>query len=232
MARTKAVVFDCDGLLLDTEKLWTRGEKAIFAAYGREYTAEHRRLLFGTGVEDTGEILARVLDQPGREKELIEELKELTWDEVAKGARPMPGAAELVAELRGELPLGIASNSPAALVKEALERAGLDGVFQEIVGEEDVSRPKPDPEAYLLACERLGADPRASIALEDSPPGVAAARAAGLYVIGVPSESGVDLDADTVADSLDDPAVRRAITGTPAASDPRWSARRVEENGR
>ena len=93
MARTKAVVFDCDGLLLDTEKLWTRGEKAIFAAYGREYTAEHRRLLFGTGVEDTGEILARVLDQPGREKELIEELKELTWDEVAKGARPMPGAA-------------------------------------------------------------------------------------------------------------------------------------------
>lgn len=81
-------------------------------------------------------------------------------------------------------------------MREALDRAGLDGAFEEVLGKDDVSRPKPDPEIYLLTCGRLGADPTVSVALEDSPPGVAAARAAGMYVVGVPSEFGMKLDAD------------------------------------
>lgn len=211
MTQGKAVVFDCDGLLLDTEKLWTRGEEALFALYKKPHTAEHKRRMLGVSGAAAGRILAEVLDQPGREKELVAELKDLCWDEVVGGARPMPGAAELVAELHGKVPLGVASNSPVALVREALEKAGLGGAFEEVLGEEAVSKPKPEPDIYLLACERLGAEPSASVALEDSRPGVAAARAAGLYVIGVPSEPGMDLAADTVADSLSHPSVRDAI---------------------
>lgn len=213
MLRGKAVVFDCDGLLLDTERLWTRGEQALFAAYGRPHTAEHKRRMLGVSGAAAGKILAEVLGQPGREKELVGELKDLCWEEVSGGARPMPGAADLVAGLHGEVPLGVASNSPVALVREALEKAGLDGAFEEVLGEEAVSRPKPEPDIYLLACERLGADPSSSVALEDSRPGVAAARAAGMYVIGVPSEPDVALDADTVADALSHPSVRTAIDG-------------------
>ena len=221
MPLNKAVVFDCDGLLLDTEKLWTRGEEALFAAYGVPHTAEHKRRMLGiSGAAAAGRILADVLHQPGRVKELVARLKDLCWDEVVGGARPMPGAAELVAELHGRVPLGVASNSPAAMVQEALEKAGLGGAFEEVLGEEAVAKPKPEPDIYLLACERLGAEPSVSVALEDSRPGVAAARAAGMYVIGVPSEPDVDLDADTVADALSRPSVREAIARTLSRTGP------------
>jgi HAD superfamily hydrolase (TIGR01549 family) len=205
-------VFDCDELLLDTEECWTRGEEALFAAYGRTFRPEHKRRLLGASGEASGRILASVLDQPGRERELARELLDFCWGEVVEGAAPRPGAVELVEELRGTVPIGIASNSPRALVEAALDAAGLDGPFDMILGVDDVRRTKPDAEICLAACERLGGTPSRSIALEDSPTGVAAARAAGLYVIGVPSYPGVELDADEVTGSLADPAVRKAIS--------------------
>jgi beta-phosphoglucomutase-like phosphatase (HAD superfamily) len=207
----RAVVFDCDGLLLDTEECWTRGEEALFAAYGREFTPDHKRRLLGASGEASGHILASVLDQPGRERELTRELLDLCWGEVVGGARPRPGAREIVEELRRTVPIGVASNSPRGLVEAALGAAGLDETFDVVLGLEDVRRPKPDAEIYLSACERLGAEASRSVALEDSPTGAAAARAAGMYVIGVPSYPGVELDADEVALSLDDPVVLRAI---------------------
>jgi len=205
-------VFDCDGLLLDTEECWTRGEEALFAAYGQAFEPEHKRRLLGASGEASGRILASVLDQPGRERELARELLDFCRGEVVEGAEPRPGAVELVEELRETVPIGIASNSPRALVEAALGSAGLDDSFDVILGVDDVRRPKPDAEIYLAACERLGGTPSRSIALEDSPIGVAAARAAGLYVIGVPSYPGVELDADEVTGSLADPAVRKAIS--------------------
>ena len=80
-----------------------------------------------------------------------------------------------------------------------------------MIGVEDVAEPKPAPDLYLRACELLGAAPARSLALEDSPPGVAAARAAGLYVVGVPSVAGVELEADAVFGSLADPGVLQTI---------------------
>jgi len=197
--------------LLDTEECWTRGERALFAAYGRTFTPEHKRKLLGASGEASGRVLASVLDQPGRERELARELLEYCWGEVVSGAEPRPGAVDLVHELQGTVPIGVASNSPRALVEAALGTAGLDGSFDVVLGVDDVRRPKPDAEIYLAACERLGVTPSRSVALEDSPTGVAAARAAGLYVIGVPSYDGIALDADEVTGSLADPAVRRVI---------------------
>ena len=156
-------------------------------------------------------MLARVFGQPGREGELVEELISLCWEEVTTKAEPMPGALDLVKELQGKVPLGLASNSPRAMVEAALERAGFDGAFGVLLGADDVARPKPDPEVYITACERLGAAPEESVALEDSLTGVAAARAAGMYVIGVPSHPGVELDADEVVESLAHQSVLAAI---------------------
>lgn len=207
-----AVVFDCDGLLLDTERCWSRGEKALFESYGVEFTPEHDRQLIGAGGEEVGRVLARAFEQPGREDALVEELISLCWTEVTTNAEPMPGARDLVHELHGRLPLGVASNSPRAMVEAALERAGFDGAFGVVLGAGDVARPKPDPEIYVSACERLGTVPERSVALEDSLTGVEAARAAGMYVIGVPSHPGIELDADEVVESLAHPSVRAAIT--------------------
>lgn len=209
---SSAVVFDCDGLLLDTESCWSRGEKALFEAYGVEFTPEHDQQLLGAGGEEVGRLLARVFEQPGREDALVEELISLCWEEVTTKAEPMPGALALVKELHGSAPIGVASNSPRAMVEAALQRAGFDGAFGVVLGADDVACPKPDPEIYVSACERLGAAPEESVALEDSQTGVAAARAAGVYVIGVSSHPGVELDADEVVESLAHPSVRAAIT--------------------
>jgi HAD superfamily hydrolase (TIGR01509 family) len=118
---------------------------------------------------------------------------------------------ELLAALDGRWPVAVASNSPRSHLLAGLTRTGLADRFDAVLGVEEVADPKPAPDLYLRACGLLGATPTGSLALEDSPPGVAAARAAGLYVVGVPSVVGVELDADAVFDSLADPAVLTTI---------------------
>lgn len=227
------MVFDCNGLLLDITGGWTRGETALFAAYGQQFTLEDKKALLGTRPEETGPILARLLDRPGEEEKLASELLARCWDEVVTGARPRPGAVQLLDDLRGRTPVGLASNSPSALVREVLEAAGLDGVFGVVLGADDVAHPKPAADIYLRACDYLEARPERSTALEDSPTGVASARSAGMYVVGVPSVPGVELDADTVAGSLADLSVRAALSLSPPAArfadrsaEPRFSERR------
>ena len=125
----------------------------------------------------------------------------------------MPGAVELVGELheRG-VRTGVVSNSPLPFIIRALELGGLDG-FEAVVSGHDVPAPKPAPDAYLAACDQLGIAPTPDvIVFEDSPTGVAAARAAGLTVIGVPSLAGVELDeAHEVYASLAEPGVRERL---------------------
>src|SRR5690606_14002701 len=116
-----------------------------------------------------------------------------------------PGAVELVERLRAmKVPIGLASNSPRFLVDDALRTAGLAEVFDATVCASDVEHPKPAPGIYLLACERLGVDPSDALALEDSPSGIAAAKAAGLTCIAVPQFAETDVSAaDEVIDSLE-----------------------------
>lgn len=205
-----AVLFDCDGLLLDTEPLWTLGEERLFRRYGRVFTPDDKRALLGKSGAIAGRVLAGLLDQPGRDLPLLQEL----LDECAgamSAATPMPGARELVDHLQGRLPLAAASNSPRRLLEPALHGAGFGPEFAAVLSVDDVEHPKPAPDLYLAACERLGVDPARAVALEDSPTGVASARAAGVFVIGVPSYPGVELEADLVVRSLADPRVIRAL---------------------
>jgi HAD superfamily hydrolase (TIGR01509 family) len=202
----KAVVFDCDGLLLDTEECWTQAEEELFGRYGRGFGLEEKKALIGGSMESSGRVFERLLDQPGRADELAAELYELILARVRRHAEPLPGARELVAAVI-DRPRGVASNSPRELLLTALERGGLADEFAVVVAADEVENPKPAPDLYLRACELLGVRPTDAVALEDSPTGVAAARAAGLFVIGVPSLPDVELEADLVAESLLDPAV-------------------------
>jgi HAD superfamily hydrolase (TIGR01509 family) len=212
-AQPRAVVFDNDGLLLDTESVWTRAEQDLFERHDRAFTPAHKRELVGTSAEIAGGILERRLEAPGRAGELIEELNELVVAELEHGVEAMVGARELLHALRGRgTPIGLVSNSPLRFVQRSLEIVGFHDRFDVVLSAHEVSAPKPSPEPYLEACRRLRVEPGPEvIALEDSPTGVAAARAAGLTVIGVPSVEGVALEEahDIAASLLDDVVAQR-----------------------
>ena len=210
-----AVVFDNDGLLLDTESVWTRAEQDLFERRGTEFAPGDKRELVGTSAQIAGGVLERRLGEPGRAAQLIEELNALVVAELEHGVEAMIGARELLGRLRERgTPIGLVSNSPLRFVHRSLELAGFDGRFDVVVSAHEVAAPKPAPDPYLEACRRLGVEPGpAVIALEDSPTGVAAARAAGLTVIGVPSIDGVALDeAHHLAESLLDDVIAHRLS--------------------
>jgi HAD superfamily hydrolase (TIGR01509 family) len=212
--RPDAVVFDNDGLLLDTESVWTRAEEDLFERRGAAFTSADKRKLVGTSAAIAGGVLEERLGEPGQAAALIEELNELVVAELEHGVEAMIGARDLLEALRRRgTPIGLVSNSPLAFVVRSLELVGFEDHFDVVLSAHEVAAPKPAPDPYLEACRRLGVEAGPSVvALEDSPTGVAAARAAGLTVIGVPSIEGVALDeAHHLAESLLDEIIARHL---------------------
>lgn len=206
--RAAGVVFDCDGLLLDTEPCWTVAETAVFAARGRTYGPVEKSMFIGKSVFATAELMASIFGEEGNEAAIMEEVLAAVGDVISAHAEPMPGALELVALIAARLPVGVASNSPRAVLDLSLARAGLSGAFGAIVAADEVAHPKPAPDLYREACRQLGVDPAECLAFEDTGTGAAAAHAAGMRVIGVPSPEAAAFVADAVVPSLEDPALR------------------------
>ncbi len=206
--RYRAVIFDMDGLLLDTETLWHESEVELFARRGIEFTHEDQLAVIGTNFETSARYFARRLGRPQEEgAALVEEMIGLMHERVRRQVDARPGALELVARVRSlaGVRLGLASNSPRFLVDDALATAGLTDAFEVTVSSDDVVHPKPAPDIYLRACELLGVSPAEALALEDSVSGVAAAKAAGLTCIAVPLFAETDVSAaDRVISSLEE----------------------------
>ncbi len=203
----RAVVFDMDGLLLDTEPLWDRAEAELLERHGHVFSDADREASHGRASADTAVAYAARLGIPADEIE--REILDLILAHYREGATVRPGGRALVEALAGRLPMAIASNTRGALVREALDAAGL-GVLDVVVSGLDIGRPKPLPDVYLDACRILGVMPAEAVAFEDSPMGVRSAADAGLYVVGVPERDGVDLaaaGANLVLDSLEQVAV-------------------------
>jgi HAD superfamily hydrolase (TIGR01509 family) len=203
--RYRAVVFDLDGLLLDTEILWHNAEVELFRRHGGAFSWDDKMAVIGTSFASTAHYFSERLGRSEREgAALVHEMIDIMQGELEREVAGRPGAIELVARLRGRLPLGVASNSPRRLVDTALATANLVGVFDAVVTSDDVVHAKPAPDLYLLACERLGVAPEDALALEDSASGVAAAKAAGMTCIAVPQFAETDVTAaDRIIDSLE-----------------------------
>jgi HAD superfamily hydrolase (TIGR01509 family) len=202
--RFRAVVFDMDGLLLDSEEAWHQAERDLLASHGSELTEADRIASVGRSVDD---VILWYADRVGwpheRAPELRDELMRRVRERYAEIA-PMPGARELVARLRGRVRLGLASNTDRPLVDHALAATGLADAFDAVVTAEEVALAKPAPDLYLLACRRLGVPPDEAVALEDSETGVRAAKAAGMTCIAIPQVDGLDVSAaDQIVDSLE-----------------------------
>lgn len=215
MSPPAAVIFDNDGLTLDTETVWTRAEVTLFDGFGRTFTHEHKLDLVGSAGPAAAAKLTRMLGLPAdRGPGLMTRLHDLVLDELAQGCEPMPGARELLGELaRRGVPVALCSNSPRAIVDAALEGSGMAPAFAVTIAGDEGRPQKPAPDPYLAAAAALGADPASCAALEDSPTGAQSARAARMRVIGVPSVPGVVLDSfcDEVHASLAAPALWQAL---------------------
>lgn len=203
------IVFDCDGLLLDTETSWARAEAALLARYGHPFGERERSLLLGRTVEDICEVIATLIGRPGHGAELRDPLNELVAVELGERVTPMAGVRELLGILSQRFPLAIASNSNRAVLDLILESSGIASHFEVTVAADEVDHPKPHPALYLTAFAELGASATDGIAFEDSSTGIAAARAAGAFVVAVPSDPAAGLDGDFLIASLSDRRLHR-----------------------
>lgn len=187
----RAVVFDMDGLLLDTEHLWVQSEAELLERHGERFTAVDHEATHGRSMAESVVIYAERLG--GVDPALLEaELLDLMRAHYDTGPALQPGAETLVRSLVGRVRLGVASSTTAPLVRLGLERAGLLDAFETITSGADLGRAKPFPDAYLEACRILDVLPSEAIAFEDSPVGVRAAVAAGMVVVAVPDRPGVE----------------------------------------
>jgi pseudouridine-5'-monophosphatase len=185
----KQVIFDLDGVLLDTEPLYTQSIAAVAARFGKGYDWTVKSQCIGRGTFDAADIIVRALDLPLSPEELVRE-RDLTLVGLLATALAMPGAQDLTRALalRG-VPMAIATSTEAALyaVKATPHREWLT-IFRAVVCGDDarVRRPKPAPDIFLAAAADLSAQPADCLVFEDSPFGVEAALDAGMQVIALP----------------------------------------------
>jgi HAD superfamily hydrolase (TIGR01509 family) len=188
----EAVLFDMDGLVVDSERLWFDTEKDVMAWLGAPWRPEDQETLVGGSLDRT---VAYMLDITGpvvSPGEVGRRLLDGMAERLRANVPLMPGAKELLDEIReAGVPTALVSSTHRALMEYALDGIGRDRFAATVAGDE-VANTKPHPEPYLTAARMLGADPRRCVALEDSPNGTASATAAGCHVVAVPSVVPVD----------------------------------------
>lgn len=185
----EAVVFDLDGVLLQTEELWDEVRETLAREHGARYDEAAQRAMMGMSSLEWSRYMHEELGVP----EPPEAISALVVRELeARYRRRLPlisGAVEAVERLAERWPLGLASSSNRELIDTALELSGLDRLLRATVSSEEVARGKPSPDVYLEAARRLGVAPARCAAVEDSHSGISSARAAGMRVVAIPNAS-------------------------------------------
>jgi HAD superfamily hydrolase (TIGR01509 family) len=205
----EAVVFDLDGVLLQSEEVWDAVRERYVRERGGRYDEEVQRAMMGMSAPEWSRYLhedAGVQEDP---EEINRDVVELMLEAYRRDLPLLPGAEEAVRRAAAAFPLALASSSNREIFETVLELAGLSDCFQATVSSEEVLHGKPAPDVYLEAARRLGVAPETCTAVEDSQAGIRSASSAGMRVVAIPNagyppdEEALAL-ADVVVDSLDD----------------------------
>jgi HAD superfamily hydrolase (TIGR01509 family) len=216
----RAVVFDLDGLMFNTETLFHKVASDLLAARGKVFTPEIMQAMIGRRAVEAGHMLKTLAQLDDSVEDLLAETRARFAAEVDAAVHPTPGLFVLLDRLhQGSFPLAVATSSRRAYAERLLGNHGLLPRFNFILASEDVTRGKPDPEIYRKAVERFEMPAGNVLVLEDSAAGIAAARGAGTFAVGVPHEhspaSGL-AEADLIVPRLDDPALLALLESSPS----------------
>lgn len=183
----QAVVFDLDGVLVDSEGQWDEVRRGLAAETGRPWPAGATRAMQGMSTAEWSAYLIDVVGVPGRPDKIAATVIDRMAARYRSRLPLYPGAVEVVQRLGKRWPLGLASSSPRRLIDAVLESAGVARWFQVSVSTEEVAAGKPSPAVYREVVRRLGVDPQRAVAIEDSSNGLRSAARAGLGIIAVPN---------------------------------------------
>jgi HAD superfamily hydrolase (TIGR01509 family) len=187
-APIEAVVFDMDGVLVDTEHLWDEVREALTEEWGGRYTPEAQEAMMGMSSLEWSRYLHETVGLRESPEVINEEVVRRMLARYETDLPVVPGAVEAVRRLDAAgLRLGVASSSNRELIDAVLRRLGLTDLFAVTVSSEEVPRGKPAPDVYLEAARRLGVRPAQCVAVEDSASGIRAAHAAGMRVVAYPN---------------------------------------------
>lgn len=185
-----AIVFDMDGVLVDSEIWWDEVRQAFAARRGRDWTTEDRAAVMGRNSLGWARVMRDrlAIDEPP--DAIVEEVVDAMLERFdAEGAPLIDGAVTTVRRLAATYHLGVASSAHPRVIEAFLRTSGLRDAFRAVTSSDEVEHGKPSPEVYLLAADRLGVQPAACLVVEDSLNGVLSGRAAGMIVVLVPNEA-------------------------------------------
>ena len=209
MTPIEAVVFDLDGVLVQSEELWDAARRELAEEHGIEWPGDATDAMMGMSSKEWSRYMHDEVGVPDPPEEINR--KVLAW--VEKRYREdlpwIPGARDAVRRIGERFPLGLATSSNREIIDIVVEVGGFEDLLRVTVSSEEVERGKPAPDVYLEATRRMGVDPRATAAVEDSTNGLLAADAAGMRVIAIPNDAHPPAEkglaaADVVLDSIDD----------------------------
>jgi HAD superfamily hydrolase (TIGR01509 family) len=204
----KAVIFDMDGVMIDSEPLWEKTERKLLARRGIDYSPEYRDQIVGLNQNDSGTLLIDTFKLEETVSDIINERVDILTEIYEEELELVPQLVPLLEDLRMEnYPLAVASSSPLRVVDFVLEMFSLHEYFLEVVSGDCAENGKPHPDIYLQTAERLGVKPEDCIAIEDSINGVKSAKAAGMFCIAIPDKRlSPDKfnEADMIMDSLEE----------------------------
>jgi len=206
---TQAVVFDLDGVLLQSEEMWDSVRERYVRERGGRYDEEVQRAMMGMSAPEWSRFLHEEAGVPGDSEAINRDVVARMLESYRRKLPLLPGAAEAVRRTATAFPLALASSSNREVFEAVLELAGLADCFRATVSSEEVERGKPAPDVYLEAARRLGVAPELCTAVEDSQAGIRSAKSAGMRVVAIPNASYPPDDealalADTVVRSLDE----------------------------
>lgn len=194
MLDVKAVIFDLDGVLVDTERIIYQAYQDILRPLGKALDKKDSEFIIGLDREDTSRYVCAKTGYPGDPAQLDQSHWSHFLSLLSRGLEPIPGALELINNLiRSGYPLAVASNSPVDYVQDVLRATHMETYFQAIIGRDLVANGKPAPDLYLLTARKFGLPPDHCLAVEDSPVGMQSALSAGMYCVVITQDGSQEL---------------------------------------